>query len=142
MPPKEAFRDYRRELDMATGEALVAWRDGEIWIVDAMNGRLQRFTDAGVFVGVGTAGSFRNLAREALRGSAQGVATTTRIAYLNVLLAQEAVRVTQNSIERVRQTLEETRALMERLPVPTAEEAELLTKHEDRIRETLREDVE
>ncbi|MBT8479520.1 MAG: TolC family protein [Gemmatimonadetes bacterium] len=71
----------------------------------------QALFDAGVFVGVGTAGSFRNLAREALRGSAQGVATTTRIAYLNVLLAQEAVRVTQNSIERVRQTLEETRAL-------------------------------
>lgn len=71
----------------------------------------QPLFDAGVFVGVGTAGSFRNLAREALRGSAQGVATTTRIAYLNVLLAQEAVRVTQNSIERVRQTLDETRAL-------------------------------
>ncbi len=71
----------------------------------------QPLFDAGVFVGVGTAGSFRNLAREALRGSAQGVATTARIAYLNVLLAQEAVRVTQNSIERVRQTLEETRAL-------------------------------
>ena len=71
----------------------------------------QPLFDAGIFVGVGTAGSFRNLARETLRGSAQGVATTTRIAYLNVLLAQEAVRVTQNSIERVRQTLEETRAL-------------------------------
>jgi len=71
----------------------------------------QPLFDAGVFVGVGTASSFRNLARESLRGSAQGVATTTRIAYLNVLLAQEAVRVIQNSIERVRQTLEETRAL-------------------------------
>ena len=71
----------------------------------------QPLFDAGVFVGVGTAGSFRNLARETLRGSAQGVATSTRIAYLNVLLAQEAVRVTQNSIERVRQTLEEARAL-------------------------------
>jgi outer membrane protein TolC len=71
----------------------------------------QPLFDAGVFVGVGTASSFRNLAREALRGSAQGVATTTRIAYLNVLLAQEAVRVTRNSIERVRQTLEETQAL-------------------------------
>jgi len=71
----------------------------------------QPLFDAGVFVGVGTAASFRNLAQESLRGSAQGVATTTRIAYLNVLLAQEAVRVIQNSIERVRQTLEETRAL-------------------------------
>ena len=71
----------------------------------------QPLFDAGVFVGVGTAASFRNLAQESLRGSAQGVATSTRIAYLNVLLAQEAVRVTQNSIDRVRQTLEEARAL-------------------------------
>jgi len=71
----------------------------------------QPLFDAGVFVGVGTAGAFRSLARESLRGSAQGIATSTRIAYLNVLLAQEAVRVTQNSIERVRQTLDETRAL-------------------------------
>ena len=55
----------------------------------------QPLFDAGVFVGVGTAGSFRNLAREVLRGSAQGVATSTRIAYLNVLLAQEAVAVAQ-----------------------------------------------
>lgn len=71
----------------------------------------QPLFDAGVFVGVGTAGAFRSLARESLRGSAQGIATSTRIAYLNVLLAQEAVRVTRNSIERVRQTLEETQAL-------------------------------
>ncbi len=71
----------------------------------------QPLFDAGVFVGVGTAGAFRSLAQEVLRGSAQGIATTTRIAYLNVLLAQEAVRVTQNSIERVRQTLGETQAL-------------------------------
>jgi outer membrane protein TolC len=71
----------------------------------------QPLFDAGVFVGVGTAGAFRSLAQETLRGSAQGIATTTRIAYLNVLLAQEAVRVTRNSIERVRQTLEETQAL-------------------------------
>lgn len=71
----------------------------------------QPLFDAGVFVGVGTAGAFRSLAQETLRGSAQGIATTTRIAYLNVLLAREAVRVTQNSIERVRQTLQETQAL-------------------------------
>jgi len=71
----------------------------------------QPLFDAGVFVGVGTAGAFRSLAREGLRGAAQVVATSTRLAYLKVLLAQEAVRVTQNSIERVRQTLEETRAL-------------------------------
>jgi outer membrane protein len=71
----------------------------------------QPLFDAGVFVGVSTAGAFRNLAEESLRGTAQAIATSTRIAYLNVLLAQEAVRVTQNSIDRVRQTLEETRAL-------------------------------
>ncbi len=30
MPPKQAFRNYRRELDMTTGEAVVSWRDGEV----------------------------------------------------------------------------------------------------------------
>ncbi len=71
----------------------------------------QPLFDPAVFVGVGTAAAFRHVAQGGVRATAQQVATSTRIAYLNVLLAQEAVRVTQNSIERVRQTLEETRAL-------------------------------
>lgn len=71
----------------------------------------QKLFDATVFIGVGAAGKYRDLNVEAVRGAAQRVATNVRLAYLRVLLAQEQVRVTQNSIQRVERTLEETRAL-------------------------------
>jgi outer membrane protein TolC len=71
----------------------------------------QPLFDATVFLGVSTAGKFRDFNREVLRGSAQQVATNVRIAYLNVLLAEERARVTRNSVDRVEQTLSETRAL-------------------------------
>lgn len=64
-----------------------------------------------VFIGVGAAGRFRSLEAERLRGTTQSVVTAVRTAYLNALLAAEEVRLTENSVERVRQTLEETRAL-------------------------------
>ncbi|MGW8282009.1 MAG: TolC family protein [Gemmatimonadota bacterium] len=67
--------------------------------------------DAALFTGVSTAGQFRSYKREALRGSAQEIATRVRIAYLNVLVAREAHRVTLNSVERTLGTLEETAAL-------------------------------
>jgi outer membrane protein TolC len=71
----------------------------------------QPLFDATVFLGVSTAGKFRDYNRELLRGAAQQVATNVRIAFLNVLLANERVRVTENSVARVTQTLEESRAL-------------------------------
>jgi len=71
----------------------------------------QPLFDATVFLGVSTAGKFRDFNREVLRGAAQQVATNVRIAYLNVLLAEERRRVTDNSVTRVTQTLEEARAL-------------------------------
>jgi len=46
------------------------------------------------------------------------------------------------SLESAAAMVEETRALMQGLPVPTAEEAALLAKHEKRIAETLGEDLE
>ena len=63
------------------------------------------------FVGLGAAGQFRALQVERVRGAAQGVVTTVRLAYFNALLAQESVRLTEKSVERVRKTLEETRAM-------------------------------
>jgi alpha-L-fucosidase 2 len=30
MPPRKPFRNYRRELDMSTGQVLVSWREGEV----------------------------------------------------------------------------------------------------------------
>ncbi|TFG63766.1 MAG: TolC family protein, partial [Gemmatimonadales bacterium] len=71
----------------------------------------QPLFDATVFLGVSTAGKFRDFNREVLRGAAQQVATNVRIAYLNVLLAEERRRVADNSVSRVSQTLDEARAL-------------------------------
>ncbi|MFQ5889313.1 MAG: TolC family protein [Gemmatimonadota bacterium] len=71
----------------------------------------QPLFDAALFVGVGTAGRFRALQKETLRARAHRVASEVRRAYLDALLAAEQVRVTQNSVERVEKTLEETRAL-------------------------------
>lgn len=71
----------------------------------------QPLFDASVFIGVGTAGHFRDYSRESVRGAAQRVATNVRIAYMDVLLAEERVRLTANSVERVRQTLAEARAM-------------------------------
>lgn len=71
----------------------------------------QPLFDAALFIGVSTAGRFRDFSREALRGAAQRVATNVRVAYLNVLLTEQRLSVTQNSVDRVEQTLAESRAL-------------------------------
>jgi hypothetical protein len=47
-----------------------------------------------------------------------------------------------SALESAAVMVEETRALMEGLPVPTPEEAALLRKHDERIRATLGEDAE
>jgi outer membrane protein TolC len=62
-------------------------------------------------VGLGAAGKFKDLQRERVRGTAQEVVTAVRIAYFNVLLADENVRLIENSIDRINRTLRETRAL-------------------------------
>lgn len=71
----------------------------------------QALLEAGVFVGVGAASRFRGLQREVLRGRTQQTVTRTRIAFYDLLLAQEDVRLTENSLDRVRQSLKETRAM-------------------------------
>lgn len=71
----------------------------------------QRLFEYGVFVGIGAAGRYKELEGERARGVTQQVVTTTRRAYFDVLLADEQVRLTEQSVERVRRTLEETRAL-------------------------------
>ncbi len=71
----------------------------------------QPIFEYGVLVGVGAAGRFRALEEERLRGTTQQVVTGVRLAYLDALLAESDLRLLERSIERVRQTLEETRAL-------------------------------
>jgi outer membrane protein TolC len=73
----------------------------------------QPIFSAGAFLGVGAAGRYRNLQEEVLRGRVQGVVTRVRTAYYGLLLAQEQARLLENSVARVRKSLEETRALNE-----------------------------
>lgn len=71
----------------------------------------QPIFSAGAFLGVGAAGRYRNLQEEVVRGRVQSVVTGVRTAYYGLLLAQEQARLTENSVRRVRQSLEETKAL-------------------------------
>ncbi len=71
----------------------------------------QPIFDAGALVGVGTAGRFQTLQREVVRGQAQRISSRVRRAYYHALLAHEEVRVTQESVRRTEQTLDETRGL-------------------------------
>jgi len=64
-----------------------------------------------VLIGLSAAGRFRSLENERMRGTTQGVVSAVRQAYLDALLAEENARLLENSVARVRQTLEETRAL-------------------------------
>ena len=65
----------------------------------------------GIFVAVGAAGRFKTLQEEVFRGSAQAVVTQVRVSYYQLLLSQEQARLTENSVRRVRESLEETKAL-------------------------------
>jgi outer membrane protein len=71
----------------------------------------QPLFQAQAFIGVGAAGRYKALQEEVLRGRTQGVVTRVRVAYYDLLLAQEERRLIQNSVGRVRQSLEETEAM-------------------------------
>lgn len=68
---------------------------------------------AAAFVGVGAASRYEELQREVVRGRAQGVVTRARIAYYDVLLAEEGARLTENTVRRITQTLNEMRRMEE-----------------------------
>lgn len=98
--------------DAAPGELIpVQFGADNTWSM-AIDGEQALFR-AGVIVGVGAAKRFRNLQEETLRGEAQALVTRVRTAYYDLLLAQEQVRLTENSLRRVRASLEETQALNE-----------------------------
>lgn len=71
----------------------------------------QPIFDAAALTGVGAAGRVRALQGEAVRGYAQGVASTVRRRYYDALLAREQVRVTGESVRRFETTLSESQAL-------------------------------
>jgi outer membrane protein len=66
---------------------------------------------AAAFIGVGAAGRYEQLQRETVRGRAQAVVTRVRVSYYDVLLADEGVRLTESTVVRIRQTLEETKRM-------------------------------
>jgi outer membrane protein TolC len=55
---------------------------------------------ASAFIGVGAAGRFESFQGELVRGQEQSVVTQVRTAYYQLLLAQEQVRLTENSLRR------------------------------------------
>ena len=64
-----------------------------------------------VFVALGAASRFENFEQETLRGRTQEIVTGVRLLYYGLLLAQEQARLVENSVERVRASLHDTRAL-------------------------------
>lgn len=70
----------------------------------------QPLFDPGIFIGLGAAERYERLQAELVRGRAQQVATRVRLNCYELLLRAEEVRLTERSLERVRQALAETRA--------------------------------
>jgi outer membrane protein len=64
-----------------------------------------------VFIGLGVARVYEDFAQEAFRGSRLEVVTAVKRAFYGVLLAQEQVRLIEQSIERTEAALREARAL-------------------------------
>ena len=69
----------------------------------------QPLFDPRAIVGLGAADNLLRLRTEVVRGHAQQVATRVRLLCYDLLLRGEEVRLTERSLERLRQTLEETR---------------------------------
>lgn len=71
----------------------------------------QPLFQASAFIGVGTAGRYQGLQEEIVRGRTIAVVTRVKLAYYATLLAEAGVHLTENTVARVRQTLEETRKM-------------------------------
>ena len=69
----------------------------------------QPLFDPRALVGLGAAGEFLRLRAEMVRGQSQQVATRVRLLCYDLLLRGEEVRLTERSLDRLRQALEETR---------------------------------
>jgi outer membrane protein len=74
---------------------------------------------AAAFIGVGAAGRYAALQDEAVRGREHAVVTRVRVAFYDVLLADESVRLTESTVTRIGRTLDETRK-MERAGIASA----------------------
>lgn len=70
----------------------------------------QKLFDARAFVALGAAEQFEQLQVEAVRGRSQEIATQVRLMCYDLLLRDAEMRLTERSIERVKQALAETQA--------------------------------
>ena len=91
------------------GDTLIQIGADNVWVAGITFS--QPVFDAAAFIGVGASGRVRQLQSEAVRGTIQQVVTRVRQAYLDVLLSAEQIRLTEQSLERVRQSLDEARSL-------------------------------
>jgi len=66
---------------------------------------------AGVFLGLSAAARYQALQEEVVRGREQEIVTRAKQRYFDVLLAEEAARLNEESVRRVRQALQETQAM-------------------------------
>lgn len=73
----------------------------------------QPLFNAAAFIGVGAAGRFEALQEEVVRGQTHEVVTRVRTGFYQLLLAQEQLRLLNNSLRRVEESLVETRALFD-----------------------------
>jgi outer membrane protein len=73
----------------------------------------QPLFQASAFIGVGAAGRYQSLQEEMVRGRAIEVATAVKLAYYDVLLADESLQLNENAVARVTRTLGETRSMFE-----------------------------
>lgn len=71
----------------------------------------QPLFEPAAFVGVAAAGRYKSLQAEVVRGATQSVITQVRLAYYQVLLSKEQVRLMRNSVGRVQESLDETKAM-------------------------------
>lgn len=60
------------------------------------------------FVGISTSSLYKTAQSEGMRAAAQGLVTQTRMAYYQVLIAKEQVRLQESRLERVQENLEDT----------------------------------
>jgi outer membrane protein len=124
MPNVHFTASYTRNLDLpqfflparfmdptAPPDAVVPVQAGSdnAWLAQA---RLEQpLFNASAFLGVGAADRYASYEEEVVRGEAQLAVTRTRLRFYEVLLAQEQLRLTAESVARVERVLDETRQL-------------------------------
>ncbi|MCH7498148.1 MAG: TolC family protein [Candidatus Marinimicrobia bacterium] len=91
------------------GDTLITIGADNLWGVGVTLS--QPLFNMGAFIGLGAASRVRQLQTELLRGTTQQVISRVRQAYLTALLSTEEVQLTEKSLQRVRLSLEESRAL-------------------------------